>query len=78
MSDPVNHPAHYTSGGIECIDAERAATEHLNGFEGFLTGQCIKYLWRWKLKGNPIQDLEKCRWYLDRLIEDQKKAAGRA
>lgn len=76
MSDPVNHPSHYTQAGIECIQAEQAACEHLNGFEGFLTGNCIKYLWRWKLK-NGVQDLKKCRWYLDKLIEYvESKAAG--
>ena len=25
-NDPVNHPAHYTKGEIECIDAIKAAT----------------------------------------------------
>ena len=25
-SDAVNHPAHYTQGGVECIDAIQAAT----------------------------------------------------
>lgn len=25
MSDSVNHPAHYTGGDIECIDAIKAA-----------------------------------------------------
>lgn len=76
MSDPVNHPSHYTNGGIECIDAIQAATEHLNGFEGLLTGQVIKYCWRWKLKELPVQDLKKARWYLDKLIEYLEKAAG--
>lgn len=76
MSDPVHHPAHYTSGSIECIDAMEAAVAQLSGMEAVLTAQCVKYLWRWKLKSNPVQDLEKCRWYLDRLIEMQKKAAG--
>ena len=25
MSDPVNHPDHYTHGGIECIEATQAS-----------------------------------------------------
>lgn len=65
-ASPIN-PSHYTSGKVECIDAEEAATEGLTGFEGFLTGNCIKYLWRWKKK-NGVEDLKKCRWYLDKLI----------
>lgn len=72
MSDPVNHPSHYTSGSIECIDAIDAAVAQLSGSDAFLTAQCIKYLWRWKLKENPVQDLKKCRWYLDRLIQQSE------
>lgn len=73
----VEHPSHYTSGGIECIDAMKAM---LAGYEQakivtkfywhFLSGQVLKYLWRWPLKERPLQDLKKARWYLDRLIED--------
>ena len=66
MSDPVNKPAHYTQGGIECIDAIEAACEGLTGREGFLVGQVIKYVWRWKHK-NGAEDLAKAGWYLDRL-----------
>ena len=73
----VEHPSHYTSGGIECIDAMKAM---LAGYEQeqittkyywhFLAGQVLKYLWRWPLKERPLQDLKKARWYLDRLIAD--------
>ena len=71
-ADAVNHPAHYTQGSIECIDAIRVATTGLNGFEGYYTGNIMKYLWRWKLK-NGVEDLEKAKWYLDRLIQEGKK-----
>lgn len=55
--------------GIECIDAIKAALEcHEDPIGAWLTGQCIKYLWRWPLK-NGLEDLKKCRFYLDRLIE---------
>lgn len=66
-NDNVNHPAHYTRTGIECIDAIEAAVCDLNGTDAFLTGQVIKYVWRWKWK-NGAEDLNKARWYLDRLI----------
>ena len=65
--DPVNHPSHYTAGRVECIDAIEAATVSLAGAEAYGTGQVIKYVWRWKLKGG-LGDLKKARWYLDRLI----------
>jgi hypothetical protein len=64
--DPVNHPSHYTSGDIECIDAIKEATKGLDGFEGFCTGNAIKYLWRWKKK-NGVEDLKKAGWYITRL-----------
>lgn len=65
--DPVNHPAHYTRGGIECIDAIQAAVDGLNGPEAWMTGSIIKYVWRWAWK-NGSEDLRKARFYLDRLI----------
>lgn len=73
-SDPVNHPAYYTAGGIECIDAITAALScQEDPVAAWLTGQVIKYLWRWPLK-NGVEDLRKARFYLDRLIsrEDEK------
>lgn len=61
--DPVNHPSHYTShpNGIEAIEI----TKH----EDFLTGNALKYILRHKLKGKPLEDLEKAIWYLKRRIE---------
>lgn len=63
----VDHPRHYTQGGIECIDALGAACINLNGIEAICTANAIKYLWRWKDK-NGIQDLQKAKWYIERLI----------
>lgn len=68
-ADMVNHPPHYTSGGVECIEAIEAATSSLDGFEAYCTGNAIKYLWRWKLKGGK-QDIEKAIWYLNRLLDN--------
>lgn len=68
MADMVNHPSHYTQGGIECIDALEAATINLKGIEAVCAANAIKYLWRWKEKGG-IEDLEKSKWYIDRLIK---------
>jgi hypothetical protein len=63
VSDPVNHPSHYTAhpSGVECIQV----TEHYN----FCLGNAIKYIWRAGLKSqDPVEDLKKARWYLDREI----------
>lgn len=67
--DTVNHPDHY-QGKVECIDAIEAATEGLVGIEAVCTGNAIKYLWRWKKKGGR-QDLEKARWYINKLLGDE-------
>jgi len=66
--DPVNHPAHYTAGKVECIDAIESATVGLTGGLAYATGAAIKYLWRWNRK-NGVEDLRKARWHVDRLIE---------
>ena len=71
--DMVNHPAHYTQGGIECIDAIKAAVTGLEGIEAVCTGNIIRYIWRWKFK-NGLEDLKKCRWYIDKLIEEVEGA----
>ena len=67
--DMVNHPAHYTQGGIECIDALKAATVSKTGIEAICTANAIKYLWRYEEK-NGIEDVKKARWYIDRLIKE--------
>lgn len=71
-TDAVEHPSHYTSGAVECIDAIESAVTGLSGAEAVLTAQVIKYLWRWKKK-NGLEDLRKARWYLDRLISKIEK-----
>ena len=68
MSDNVNHPAHYTAGEVECIDAIKAACGER--YEGYLQGNAIKYLWRYRLKGRAREDLEKAAWYVGRLVEE--------
>ena len=69
MSDPVNHPSHYTQGGIECIEAIKASMSE-EEFLGYLKGNAMKYLWRYRYKGNPSQDLRKAAFYLNLLDEE--------
>lgn len=70
MNDPIN-PNHYKQGGIESIDAIKAFMSE-EAFKGFLKGNCQKYLFRYEKK-NGIEDLRKCQWYLDRLVQELKK-----
>lgn len=65
--DVVNHPSHYTSGDIECIDAIKASMS-IEAFAGFLKGNIIKYMWRYEHK-NGVEDLKKAQWYQNKLIE---------
>jgi len=74
-SDVVNSPSHYNSGGIECIDAiEESMTEE--GFKAYCKGNVQKYLWRYEMKGKPLEDLKKAQWYLTRLIKSQEIEDG--
>lgn len=66
--DMVNSPPHYNQTGIECIQAISAATD--KGFKYYLQGNIMKYLWRFDYKDKPLEDLQKAKWYLDRLIEE--------
>lgn len=61
--DPVNHPAHYKTGGIETIDFIEAKKL------GYNLGNVVKYITRADHKGNRKQDLEKALWYLNREIK---------
>lgn len=72
MTDWVYHPPHYTShpSGVECIDI----TEHLN----FCIGNAVKYLWRVDDKGDPIENLRKARFYIDREITRRTNALTNA
>lgn len=70
MTDMVNHPPHYTAGGIECIDAlEAMASGYNDPVLAGLAWQVVKYVWRCPLKGNPLEDAKKARFYLERMIE---------
>lgn len=62
-TDMVNHPPHYTSGGIETIDfiEAKGLSYHL--------GNVVKYITRADLKGDRLENLRKARWYLDREIQ---------
>lgn len=65
MSDMVNHPDHYTDGGIETIDFIEAKKlpYHL--------GNAVKYISRAGKKHpeKTIEDLEKAKWYIERFIK---------
>ena len=65
--DPVNRPSHYNQGKFECIEyiKQQLGSE----FPSYLEGSAIKYIHRHKDKNANIQDLEKAKWYINKLIE---------
>lgn len=65
--DPVNHPNHYTAGGIETIDFMQAELTN-EQFKGYCLGNVLKYCSRHEHKSGK-EDLKKARWYLDKLLE---------
>ena len=65
-ADRVNHPSHYTQGGVECIEGIKSALG--SGFVDYCQGNAIKYLWRWRHKGG-VEDLRKAQVYLNWMIE---------
>ena len=57
---------------IECWTAIKAAVEDKEGYEGFLIGNIIKYLWRYEEKGG-YKDICKAGEYLKELKNAYKK-----
>jgi len=58
---------HYVTKAVQPWDAMQAWMSH-EEFAGFLRGNVIKYIARYKDKGG-VADLQKARHYLDKLIE---------
>lgn len=68
---PVTSPPHYTGhpSGLQCIDI----TRHMN----FNLGNVFKYIWRHELKGNPVEDLRKAKFYLEDEIKRLTKISNK-
>ena len=75
MNDNINHPKHYCKGGIEGIEAIKAAVSNLSGFEAVCVANIIKYMWRYKEK-NGLEDVMKAAKYLEWLQEEVKHEQG--
>lgn len=64
--DMVNNPPHYRKGKMDSFAF--IEDQKLN----FAEGCVVKYVTRYKYKGTPLQDLEKAKWYLEKLIKEQQ------
>ena len=70
-NDNVHSPAHYLKGKKETIDVIQDGMTD-DEYHGYLKGNVLKYVSRYKFKGEPLEDLEKAQWYLNRLIKEVK------
>ena len=71
----VHSPSHYMHGKKETIDVIRDCMES-DEYHGYLKGNVLKYVSRYKFKGEPLQDLEKAQWYLNRLVKEVKNGTS--
>lgn len=62
--DLINYPAHYTAENVKITIEPIQLCEQC----GFLVGNGLKYLIRYKHKGNPLQDLRKAEYYFNRWL----------
>ena len=69
--DSVNSPPHYLKGKKETIDVIKDCMTD-DEYHGYLKGNVLKYVSRYKFKGEPLEDLHKAQWYLNRLFKEVK------
>lgn len=67
LRDMVNHPEHYTHGGMECIDEMQLVfgTEAVKHF-------CLCNVWKYRKRAlfkNKEEDLKKADWYMNKYKE---------
>ena len=68
-NNQVEHPSHYTSGGIEVLDVLKAKMSR-EAFVGFCLGNVLKYCMRAgkKLHNDAAQDFKKAKFYLNEIV----------
>ena len=69
VEDKVNSPAHYLKGKKQTIDVIKDCMTD-DEYHGYLKGNVLKYVSRYKFKGEPLEDLKKAQWYLNRLVKE--------
>jgi|TARA_B100001971_G_C17775505_1_gene327075 hypothetical protein len=69
VNDIVNSPLHYLKGKKETIDVIQDCMTD-DEYHGYLKGNVLKYVSRYKFKGEPLEDLQKAQWYLNKLIKE--------
>lgn len=67
--DNINNPQHYKQYTLEAIEGIKGSMSK-EEFQGYLKGAALKYLWRYKYKQAPVEDLRKAKWYLNQLLKE--------
>lgn len=63
MNDPVKHPNHYVA--MACVIEPIELTGTMNS----ALGQILQYVIRYKLKGDPVENLEKAKFWANWFIQ---------
>lgn len=67
--DPVFKPKHYNIHPGKCVCGKTIECVEITEWMSFNLGNATKYIWRCGKKGDPIEDLQKAKWYIDREIK---------
>ena len=75
--DGVEHPSHYASDGVECIEAMYAISPAMAIY--FAAGSALKYLDRAGLKDDEVKDLKKAKecWHMAKRLMVRLVADGK-
>lgn len=68
MNDAINSSHYKSECSLECYKA-MIMVLGVEGFINFCLGNAFKYMWRYKYKRRPKEDLDKSNWYLNKAIE---------
>ena len=66
-NDAVNHPQHYNSASVECIDL-MIELFGVEAVKSFCLCNSFKYLYR-SMNKNGLEDIKKSKWYQDKYLE---------
>ena len=78
IKEEINHPSRY--GGDTVYECYRVLKNWVSKeeYRGFLHCNAIKYLCRLGKKDDVIQELQKSKWYIEKLIESYEEENGKA
>lgn len=71
MKENIHRPVYYSKNGLTPVEAFEAGLFSVDETRGFLKGNIVKYIVRYKDKGY-LEDLKKAREYLDILYNFEK------